>query len=130
MSDIQIIIIGAGAMAAAVLGISKLYGSVRMYIKFKTERIRDWFNEPTKSELIILKTEFKDKDYRDCQTDILNFLTDVENKARVTEVQVEHMCKIFKHYCKNLEGNTYVETEWKRVFPMIKGGVDSNEQCK
>lgn len=82
-------------------------------------KLRNWFNEPTKEELIALKKEFKDKDYRDCQTDILNFLKDVESNNRLSEVQVEHMCKIYTHYQKNLNGNTYIEGEWKRVMPLL-----------
>lgn len=81
--------------------------------------LRDWFNEPTKQELIGLKKEFKDKDYRDCQTDILNFLKDVERENQPSEVQIEHICKIYTHYQKNLNGNSYIEEEWKRIFPYL-----------
>lgn len=105
---------------------------VRGWGQNKFIALRDWFNEPTKQELKELKEEFKNKDYRDCQTDILNFLKDVERENQPSEVQIEHMCKIYTHYQKNLNGNSYIEEEWKRIFPYLneerkkqskKGGI-------
>lgn len=80
-------------------------------------KIRDWLNEPTKKDLESLRKEFKDKDIRDCQTDLLHFLRDVESGHYKSEIQIEHMCRIYEHYTKNLGGNHYVASEWKRVFP-------------
>lgn len=107
------VVISAGSLVVALTHLSK-------YFHEKSVRLRDWFNEPTKAELERLKNQFKDKDYRDCQTDILNFLKDIENGISKSEVQIEHMCKIYTHYTSNLDGNTYVHTEWDRVFPMLK----------
>ncbi len=106
-------IMGAGSLVVALSQLSK-------YFKEKSIRLRDWFNEPTRAELEKLKEQFKDKDYRDCQTDILNFLKDVENGVIKSEVQIEHMCKIYTHYTSNLNGNTYVHAEWERIFPTLK----------
>lgn len=103
------------ALTTIIAAIIKL----RVWSHNKFIKIRDWFNQPTKEELIALKKEFKDKDYRDCQTDILNFLKDVESVHKPSEVQVEHMCKIYTHYQNNLNGNTYIEGEWKRVMPLL-----------
>ena len=107
------IIVGAGSLVVALNHLSK-------YFQEKSIKLRDWFNEPTRAELELLKREFKDKDFRDCQTDILNFLKDVECGVNKSEIQIEHMCKIYTHYTSNLKGNTYVLTEWDRIFPMIR----------
>lgn len=103
------------ALTTIIAAIIKL----RVWSQTKFIKLRDWFNEPTKEELKALKEEFKNKDYRDCQTDILNFLKDVERNEQPSEVQVEHMCKIYTHYQNNLDGNTYIEGEWKRIMPLL-----------
>lgn len=114
----QTILWAAGIVVALTTIIATII-KLRVWSHTKFIKLRDWFNEPTKEELIALKKEFKDKDYRDCQTDILNFLKDVERDNQPSEVQVEHMCKIYTHYQKNLEGNTYIEGEWKRIMPLL-----------
>lgn len=114
----QTILWAAGIVVALTTIIAAII-KLRGWSHTKFIKLRDWFNEPTKEELKALKEEFKNKDYRDCQTDILNFLKDVEGEENLSEVQVEHMCKIYTHYKTNLNGNTYIEEEWKRIFPYL-----------
>lgn len=102
-------VITTGSVVVAITKISN-------FLKGKGDAFRNWLNEPTKKELLHLKKEFQDKDYRDCQKDLLDFLTDVDNGEYKTEVQIQHMCNMFKHYTKNLNGNTYIEKEWHRIM--------------
>ena len=105
-----------GSTAGAIITMIKLNTIIRKKLTKKAENVRYWFNEPTKKRLDELKKEFKDKDYRDCQTDILNYLVDVENGEKKTEVQRKHIFHLREHYVKNLNGNTYVEDEWRKIF--------------
>ena len=109
-----------GATAGALITIIKCHSIIKAKIIKKLEHTRQWFNDPIKTQLDELKKEFKDKDYRDCQTDILNYLIDVQNGEKKTEVQKEHIYHLHTHYTKNLDGNTYVEKEWCKVFNDIK----------
>ena len=103
------VILTIGALVVA-------YNNISSFLNKKFTNLRDWFNEPTKEELKRLEEQFRDKDYRDCQNDILDFLTDIENGERKTEVQIKHACSLYRHYCENLNGNSYVHDEWERVM--------------
>lgn len=106
----------AGASAGALLSIIKIYSICKKHLIKRGEQLRDWFNNPMKQELEQLKKEFKDKDYRDCQTVLLTFLNDIDNGEHKTEVQIEHSKHLYTHYCKNLNGNTYIIEEWDRIM--------------
>ena len=105
-----------GTTAGAMLTIIKLYQHVKKNVKEKALKFRIWLLEPTKKDLDRLRFDFKEKDYRDCQTDILAYLVDIENGEKKTAVQTQHICSLYCHYTKNLNGNTYLEKLWNKVM--------------
>lgn len=106
----------AGASAGALLSIIKICSICKKQVIKRGEQLREWFNAPMKIELEKIKKEFKEKDYRDCQTAILTFLKDIYNGEDKTEVQIQHGHYLYTHYCKDLNGNTYVTEEWDRIM--------------
>ena len=48
------------------------------------------------------------------KTYLINFLSDLENGIKKTEVQKKHTYEIYERYTKN-GGNSYVHDKWEEV---------------
>lgn len=48
------------------------------------------------------------------KTYLINFLSDLENGIKKTDVQIKRAYEIYERYCKN-GGNSYVHDKWEEV---------------
>lgn len=62
-----------------------------------------------------INKKIDDMDRRECQTNLIDFLCDVENGVEKDETQWKHAHTIYDHYTNDLHGNSYVHDKWERV---------------
>jgi len=55
-------------------------------------------------------------DYNGCKSYLTDFLTEIENGATKSSVQIERAYEVYDHYTKNLNGNSYITTKWKKIM--------------
>lgn len=60
--------------------------------------------------------DIKNMDYNNCKTYLTDFLSDVKSGIKKSPIQIQRACEIYTHYTKELQGNTYIQTEWEKLM--------------
>ena len=60
--------------------------------------------------------DLKNKDYRDCKIYLTDFLTDLENNVKKSDIQKQMASETYDHYFKELKGNSWVKEKWSKLM--------------
>lgn len=90
-----------GFLCGLIGSIAYLFNVLRNQINKLLEPIRD---------------EIKEVDKSQCKNYLVRFLKDVENNHLVSEIEKERAHESYKHYSKDLGGNSYIHDWWERLM--------------
>lgn len=70
--------------------------------------------------------DIRSMDYNNCKTYLTDFLTDIRNEVKKSDIQMQRASEIYDHYTdkKTLKGNSYIQHEWECLI--LKKG----SECK
>ena len=68
----------------------------------------------------LLNQKMDKKDYNDCKRYLTDFITDVKNGVKKSEIQIKMATETYDHYHRpkeqgGLGGNTWVEDNWNKL---------------
>lgn len=101
-----------GETAGILTALGVIYYSINKAIKDLSKKNTSDTNK--------LATIINNMDYNQSKTYLTDFLADVNRGIPKSDTQICRAYEVYDHYIKDLEGNSYVRTEWARLMK----GVD------
>lgn len=77
-----------------------------------TAIMQKWLSENIKQ----MNKSIDKMDYSSCKTYLTDFLTDIENGIKKSEIQIQRANELYDHYILDLDGNSYIKTKWDQLM--------------
>lgn len=63
-----------------------------------------------------ISKDIRELDYNNCKTYLTDFLADIKNNCKKSDVQILRATEIYDRYINKLKGNSYIKTEWEKYM--------------
>ena len=88
-------------LAALITSSATIYGVIKMLLK---------------KQLTPIYRAIQIMDANQCKNFLVRSLADIERGVKLDDVEIQRMYDAYDHYCKDLNGNSYIHDKWEKLM--------------
>lgn len=72
--------------------------------------------DPIKIQLSRMEDKIDDNDLERCKSDLMIYIEQYKGRRKMSDLQFEHMFKVYDYYRFELHGNSYIKNEMEKII--------------
>ena len=105
-----------GLIAGAITSMGVVFGFIYKNLhKLISMTVSDAI-DPIKIQLSRVEDKIDNNDLERCKSDLMLYINSYNAAGYMTDIQYEHMFKVYDYYRNELHGNSYIKNEMEKII--------------